>query len=97
MNRFSIMLAIAALSATDYPIGGDSEPTDPNKRLALANRAQSKTGGSFGLPIPYSSGCNCTKCDPDDMGYPAGRKHLYRTVEAPKGKRTTRAQRKGKR
>ncbi len=51
MNRFSIMLAVAALSATDYPIGGDSEPTDPNKRLAPANRAQSKTGSGFGLPI----------------------------------------------
>lgn len=51
MNRLSIMLAVAALSASDYPIGGASEPTDPNKRLAPANRAQSKTGGWFGLPI----------------------------------------------
>ena len=98
MNRFSIMLAVAALCSSDHPIGGASEPTDPNKRLAPANRAQSKTGGSFGLPIPYSSGCNCSKCDPDDMGYPAGSKHLYRTEGVTKGpKKLSRAQRKAKR
>ncbi len=94
MNRFQLMLAIAALSATDYPIGNASEPTDPNKRLAPANRAKDHHSGGFGLPIPYSTGCNCAKCDPDDAQYPTGKKHLYRTVEAPKGKRTTRAQRK---
>ena len=98
MNRFSLMLAIAALSANDYPIGGAQEPTDPNKRLAPANRAQSKTGGGFGLTIPYSTGCNCVKCDPNDTGYPAGKKHLYRTEGVTKGPgKLTRTQRKAKR
>ena len=61
-------------------------------------KEQSKTGGWFGLPIPYSSGCNCSKCDPDDMGYPAGSKHLYRTEGVTKGpKKLSRAQRKAKR
>ncbi len=87
MNRLSIMLAVAALSATDYPIGGASEPTDPNKRLAPTNRAQDHYHARFGLPIPdYHS--------PSDLPAYDGK---TRTVEAPKGKRTTRAQRKAKR
>lgn len=88
MNRLSIMLAVAALSASDYPIGGASEPTDPNKRLAPANRAQDHYHARFGLPIPdYHS--------PSTLPAYDGKTRTEGVTKGPK--KLSRAQRKAKR
>lgn len=92
MNRFQQILGMAVA------LGGFAPP-----RLDypyLPQESVSRRRGKVGA-IPGFVNCHCAKCDsddepldPDDTAYPAGKKHLYRTVEAPKGKRTTRAQRK---
>ena len=71
----------------------------------LPPRSPDRRGGPSGKVgiIPYAvGGCVCPACDPDDEpggddldgGYPARGENVYRAPVAPKGKRTTRAQRR---
>lgn len=95
MNRFQQILGMAVALGGFAPSRFDY----PYRPQVFVSRRSGKVG-----TIPGFVNCHCAKCDsdnelfdPDDTWYPAGKKHLYRTVEAPKGKRTTRAQRKSKR
>lgn len=87
MNHQSIILAAAALCSSDFPINGTSEQTDPNKRLAPANRAQDHYHARFGLPIPdYHS--------PSALPAYDGKERTTPIIKGPK--KMSRAQRKAK-
>lgn len=85
MNYPSILLAAALHCSSDFPINGTSEQTDPNKRLAPANRAQDRYHARFGLPIPdYYS--------PNTLPAYDGKERTTPIVKGPK--KMSRAQRK---
>ena len=96
MTYLPLLLSLASF--------GRHTPPHPSARRGGSSGKVGTIPGAYTSPTwrpGDTTRCACPACDPDDEpggddldgGYPARGENVYRALVAPKGKRTTRAQR----